>query len=349
MGYLGGQEASQVDVLAFEKISESPSYWKFKATTQWYHRMNSLTKSEQKSLPKGPGGMLQPQHAPLALMDRWILSRLAFASDQCNEGFEQYNFPQATTALYNFWLYELCDVYLEYLKPVFQSGGAHVILTARNVLYFCLDAALRLISPFMPFISEELFQRLPRWSSKEPPSIMVTKLPDQREMKEFRDTSTETEVAIVQRLVATVRSTRADYNIPNKTKTDLFLQSFEPSLVATLAKYNGTIGTLAYCQNVKVTENPPAGCAILTCSDKVSVHLMLKGLIEPGKEVEKLEKKRAALMSSIDKLKKAALVKDYESKVPEDVRKANVEKLEGNEAEVVRLAEAVQALKAMDI
>merc|ERR1712013_329951 len=110
---------------------------------------------------------------------------------------------------------------------------------------------------------------------------------------------------------------------------------FEPSLVATLAKYNGTIGTLAYCQNVKVTETPPAGCAILTCSDKVSVHLMLKGLIEPGKEV--------------DKLKKAALVKDYESKVPEDVRKANVEKLEGNEAEVVRLAEAVQALKAMDI
>merc|ERR1711972_1144669 len=90
------------------------------------------------------------------------------------------------------------------------------------------------------------------------PSIIVTKLPDQKEMKEFRDTSTETEVAIVQRLVATVRSTRADYNIPNKTKTDLFLQSFEPSLVATLAKYNGTIGTLAYCQNVKVTENPPA-------------------------------------------------------------------------------------------
>merc|ERR1711988_1345708 len=296
--------------------------------------------------------MVMPAPAPLAPMDRWILSRLAVAVEELAKGFDEYNFPSATTALYNFWLYELCDVYLEVLKPVFQCGGADVILTARNVLYFCLDAALRLISPFMPFISEELFQRLPRWSSKEPPSIMVTKLPDQKEMKEFRDTSTETEVAIVQRLVATVRSTRADYNIPNKTKTDLFLQSFEPSLVATLAKYNDTIGTLAYCQNVKVTETPPAGCAILTCSDKgnlVSVHLMLKGPIEPGKEVEKLEKKRAALMSSIDKLKKAALLKDYESKVPEDVRKANVEKLEGNEAEVVRLAEAVQALKAMDI
>merc|ERR1712051_470142 len=126
------------------------------------------------------------------------------------------------------------------------------------------------------------------------------------EMKEFRDTSTETEVAVVQRLVATVRSTRADYNIPNKTKTELFLQSFEPGLVATLTKFTGTIGTLAYCQNVKVTESPPPGCAILTVSDKVSVHLMLKGLIDPGKEVEKLEKKRAALMSQIEKLKKKA-------------------------------------------
>jgi len=346
--FLSGSNATSTDLEAWKAMPSAPFHFSYVHLSKWWHRMNAMTEAERKALPKGKG-MVMPAPAPLAPMDRWILSRLAVAVEELAKGFDEYNFPSATTALYNFWLYELCDVYLEVLKPVFQSGGADVILTARNVLYFCLDAALRLISPFMPFISEELFQRLPRWSSKEPPSIMVTKLPDQKEMKEFRDTNTETEVAIVQRLVATVRSTRADYNIPNKTKTDLFLQSFEPSLVATLAKYNGTIGTLAYCQNVKVTENPPAGCAILTCSDKVSVHLMLKGLIEPGKEVEKLEKKRAALMSSIDKLKKAALVKDYESKVPEDVRKANVEKLEGNEAEVVRLAEAVQALKAMDI
>merc|ERR1712106_598910 len=91
-----------------------------------------------------------------------------------NIGFTEYNFPQATTALYNFWLYELCDVYLEYLKPVFQGPDSSAVLTARTVLYTCLDSGLRLISPFMPFISEELFQRLPRWSSKEPPSIMVT-------------------------------------------------------------------------------------------------------------------------------------------------------------------------------
>ena len=73
----------------------------------------------------------------------------------------------STTALYNFWLYDLCDVYLEYLKPVFQRGEGGAILTARHVLRACLDVGLRLISPYMPFISEELYQRLPGEESLE--------------------------------------------------------------------------------------------------------------------------------------------------------------------------------------
>ena len=71
---------------------------------------------------QGGTGVLTAQPAPLTAMDRWILSKLSSAITLCNEGFEQYNFPQSTTALYNFWLYELCDVYLEYLKPIFQVG-----------------------------------------------------------------------------------------------------------------------------------------------------------------------------------------------------------------------------------
>ena len=109
--------------------------------------------------------------------DRWILSRLSHAVELCNAAFQSYNFPAATTALYNFWLYDLCDVYLEYLKPVFQGSDTGAILTARHVLYMCLDGGLRLISPFMPYISEELFQRLPRWGATEPPSVTVTPFP----------------------------------------------------------------------------------------------------------------------------------------------------------------------------
>ena len=181
----------------------------------------------------GPG-LLQPSAAALTKMDRWVLSRLALAVEQTNSGMEEYNFPQATSALYNFWLYDLCDVYLEYLKPVFSSAEAGAVMTARTVLYTCLDTALRLISPFMPFVSEELFQRLPRWSDNEPPSIMVTSYPTSTS---YRDTQVEAEVELVQKIVSVVRSSRADYNIPNKSKTSLHLQIFCPATSAIVAQY----------------------------------------------------------------------------------------------------------------
>jgi valyl-tRNA synthetase len=69
------------------------------------------------------------------LVDQWILSRLAYAVNTVNEGFKVYNFPAVTTAIYNLWLYEICDVYLEYLKPVIRDGSEAEVLTARNVLY----------------------------------------------------------------------------------------------------------------------------------------------------------------------------------------------------------------------
>ena len=68
-------------------------------------------------------------------MDRWILSRLSVAVQDCNRGFHEYDFPTSTTALYNFWLYELCDVYFEALKPVVYGGDEQAKAVSRNVLY----------------------------------------------------------------------------------------------------------------------------------------------------------------------------------------------------------------------
>jgi hypothetical protein len=115
-------------------------------------------------------------------MDVWILSRISAAVDQCNKGFENYDFPMATTACYNLWLYELCDVYLECLKPVFQSKDSAAVLKAKTVLYTCLHVGLRLLSPFMPFITEELFQRLSHVPGQEAPSICVAQYPDLNEV-----------------------------------------------------------------------------------------------------------------------------------------------------------------------
>uniref|UniRef100_A0A8C6VJ20 valine--tRNA ligase n=1 Tax=Naja naja TaxID=35670 RepID=A0A8C6VJ20_NAJNA len=138
---------------------------------------------------RGLGEGFQPPPSPElsgseSLVDLWILSRLSHAVELCDMGFQAYDFCGITTAVYNFWLYELCDVYLECLKPVFAGSDQAAIQTAQNVLYTCLDAGLRLLSPFMPFVTEELFQRLPRRSpSSDPPSICVTPYPTTEQVR----------------------------------------------------------------------------------------------------------------------------------------------------------------------
>merc|ERR1712062_865790 len=105
--------------------------------------------------------------------------------------------------------------------------------------------------------------------------------------------------------------------------------------------------TSAYAKEVAVVEKDgviPEGCAIVTVSDKCTAHLMLKGIIDPSKEVEKVQKKQDLLKNQ---LKKSMQIKDYESKVPEEVRKSNSEKLSQMETEIVRLGEAMLFLKAM--
>uniref|UniRef100_A0A7N6A3U3 valine--tRNA ligase n=1 Tax=Anabas testudineus TaxID=64144 RepID=A0A7N6A3U3_ANATE len=147
--------------------------------------------------------------------DRWILSRLSAAVGLCNAGFRAYDFPGITTAIYNFWLYELCDVYLESVKPVFSKAeedntSQRQAQVCRQTLYTCLEVGLRLLSPLMPFVTEELYQRLPRRQPQcDPPSICVTPYPDE----------VDCEMEFVMTVVKTIRSLRADYNL-TKTRAD---------------------------------------------------------------------------------------------------------------------------------
>lgn len=112
-----------------------------------------------------------------SVADLWILHKLNIAIKEANLNLEQMNFMQATNAVYQFWWTELCDVFLEVCKPVIDNGSAQEKRAAQNVLYTCLDQGLKLLHPFMPFVTEELYQRLPRRPNDKIPSIMVSKYP----------------------------------------------------------------------------------------------------------------------------------------------------------------------------
>lgn len=277
-------------------------------------------------------------------MDLWILSRLATAVDACNKGFATFDFSAATNASYNFWLYDLCDVYLECVKPIFQNGTDAEKLAARQTLFTCLDNGLRLLSPFMPFISEELYQRLPR--AVGPPSICVAPYPTV-ETCPWKNETIEKEVEFIQKAAKVIRSARSDYNLPNKTKTDAFIVCTDAWATTVLKKYTNDLITTAYCSKLEFDEKAPVGCAILTVTGQCEVHLLLKGLIQVDMELQKLEKKKTQLVQAVEKLQQAIQASDYTTKVPAEVQQTNAEKLQQSEAEITRISAAMNTLKLM--
>ncbi|KAJ8731130.1 hypothetical protein PYW07_004294 [Mythimna separata] len=309
---------------------------------------NKLWNATKFALLYFPKDTVYEAHSPalpsdLSPMDRWMLSRLALAVNKVNAGFSTYDFPAATTHCYNLWLYDLCDVYLEYLKPVFASGTEAEKAAARRTLYTTLEFGLKLLSPFMPFVTEELFQRLPRKDSSCP-SICVASYPTDADTP-WRSEDLESDVETVLKMVHLIRSTRSEYNLTNKQKTTAHLIIAEDLKVEVLRGLFRNVQSLA---NSELSdEKPPIGCSILTVSDKIEVHLVLKGLIDPQKELTKLEKKKEALSQTINKLQQAMAADDYSTKVPAEVQKINSEKLAQSQGEIDRLQAAMETLKLM--
>ncbi|CAM4561852.1 valine--tRNA ligase isoform X1 [Lepidochelys kempii] len=299
----------------------------------------------------GPGFQPPPGPEPggaESLIDRWILSRLSLAVELSDAGFRAYDFPAVTTAVYNFWLYELCDVYLECLKPVFAEGGASAVTAARSTLYTCLDAGLRLLAPFMPFVSEELFQRLPRRGPHAPPSICVTPYPSTEQFC-WRDRGLEGTVEFSLGIVRAVRSLRADYNL-TRTRADCFLQCPDSGAADAASRCSPYIRSLSSSGRVRVLgpgEAPPAGCAVAVASDKCTVHLLLKGLIDAEKEISKLAGKQGELQKQIERLQERMETPDYGTKVPPKVQEADAAKLQQSRTELQKVMEAVETFQRM--
>lgn len=242
-------------------------------------------------------------------------------------------------------IFEFPCLFQECLKPVFFTGTDAEKAAAHQTLFTCLDVGLRLISPFMPFISEELYQRLPRIEGG-PISICIAPYPVIDKCP-WKNEEIEKEVDLVQKTAKIIRSARSTYNLPNKTKTEAYIITTCETTKAILQKFTNDLLTTAYCSKLHFDEQPPSGCAILPVTGQFEVHLLLKGLIEADKELQKLEKKHAQLNQAINKLNQAMNANDYTTKVPEEVQQKNRDTLTENEAEIARINSAIESLKLM--
>ncbi|XP_047482387.1 valine--tRNA ligase-like isoform X2 [Penaeus chinensis] len=289
---------------------------------------------------------LQEMGNSLSMVDRWMLHQLSVAVKECNAAFKEFNFPRATTALYNLWWYQLCDVYLECLKPVMYSDNEEAKNLSRNVLYTALHVGLTLISPFMPFLSEELFQRLPSRTANQPPSICVTSYPESEEYDIFFDEKVDEKFKFGQKVIGEVRSAKAKYDIPNKTRIELTLQSENEDNRATLESLIQDIATLSV-SDVKISTDKPKGSVPTPVTADTVAWMKLQGLVNLCKCQEKIQKR---IEDAEEKLKalQVEMAKPGYEKVPEEIQAKNNTKKLDLEAELEQSKDAITKILAME-
>ncbi|KAL6303664.1 tRNA synthetases class I-domain-containing protein [Sparassis latifolia] len=278
-----------------------------------------------------------------SLVERWIFHKLNIAVEEVNRQLAERNFMMATQAVYNFWLYELCDIYIEAMKPMTdESASTSTNKSAQQTLYTCLDYGLRLLHPFMPFVTEELWQRLPRRPNDTTPSIMVSSFPVFD--KNFVFEKEERDFDLVLSGLKTGRALIHSYNLQTQIQMYIRVQSDEEAalftsmvpLITTLTKNCKSAAV------VREVSQVPAGCGSEVLSPTVSFYVLVRGQVDLDVEITKCEKKLHLARLNLDKIHKTAAQVDYKNVVPEDARLANEEKRKTFEAEIANLEHSMQ-------
>lgn len=284
-----------------------------------------------------------------SLVEKWILHKLSASAKTVNETFESRDFLNATTSIYNFWLYELCDVYIENSKFLILEGTPEQQKSAKDTLYNTVDAALKLIHPFMPYITEELWQRIPRRPNDTTPSIVVASFP------EFDETAhnpkAEAAYDLVLDVVKGARSILAQYNILKDAT--ILVQVATDALKADILEQEDSILSLVKAASklevLGANDAVPSGSVVSVISPEVSVYAIVKGHVDFDAEIEKANQKIAKIEKAKGALEKQTLVKDYKEKVKQEVRETNEKKLESFTAEISGLQAVVDTFQKLKL
>jgi len=286
----------------------------------------------------------------LTYIDRWILNKLNRTIKSFDESFEAYNFAEATSGIYSFWQDILCDVYVEAVKPIFTAGNApnaseEAKTTAnisKNVLIKCIDAGLKILHPLMPFITEELYQRLPLKLETE--SICISSFPTYEEY--FVDDNLNKQSETLFNISHSVLSIISQFQI-NKIKPNLTIYTEDDWLRELLKKESLLLATLSRTSNVTIisSKSDPSvkGWLVNVFNSTTDMYLDLKSLIDVEKEIERLNKNLKEKIKFKEDLEKK--IAGFGPKVPEDARKTSIEKLNNTNIEIEKINSSIASLK----
>ena len=262
--------------------------------------------------------------------DMWIIGRLNQTIEQVTQAYETYRFDLASETLYSFVWNDYCDWYLELAKVQLQTGCASRQRATRHTLLRVLEAALRLLHPIIPFITEELWQTVaPMCDAKTADSIMLARFPE-ADREQIVQTTFE-QMTVLQDLIGAVRNLRGEMGIQPNVKAPLFVESADD--LADYLKYLPMMTRLTEAQQVAaLPESEDAPVAV--CN---GARLMLKVEIDKAAETARLSKEAEKLQKALDKLNAKLSKPGYTEKAPAHLvekDKADLAELEDKMAKV---------------
>ncbi len=268
----------------------------------------------------------------LAVEDRWIMSRLAKSVTAVERSIDVYDFPTASKTIYSFFWNEFCDWYIESIKPRLNRGGEDRTV-AQNVLITTLDASLRMLHPFMPYITEELWQRLPGSDGM----LIASEWPEFDE-SDFDDAS-ENEFSRIMEMVRGIRNVKAEMNIPPSSRTDVYclgreIDSEILNLVSHLSNSN-EIGR----------RNEKASGSVSAWADTENTLYVVLGEIDTEAEIRRLEGKLDKERNDLIRTKSKLENKSFVDNAPEEVVNENRERLSISQDNIRRIEKIIEDLR----
>ncbi len=294
-----------------------------------------------------PNGQLITKETSLA--DKWILSRLNSVTKEVCAALTDYRFNDAASSLYHFIWHEYCDWYLELSKPSLNADkGSAERKAAQTVLAHVLETELRLLHPFMPFITEEIWQNLPEAVKEQGAgvkceSIMIALYPAAAE--KLIDAGIEQDMQMVMDLIMAIRNIRGEMNIAPSMQIKAIVNVASKDIADHLEKVAGYVKTLARLSDLRIGEGEkkPKTATMGVIKD-AEVYVSLEGIIDFAQERDRLQKEIAKISKDIEVFSNKLSNRNFVDKAPKEVVEKDTAKLKEFKAKRDKLEQSLKML-----
>ena len=276
----------------------------------------------------------------LEIADKWVLSKLNTLIQDVTENLEKYELGVAVQKVYDFIWDTYCDWYIELTKARLYSEDAQRKETAISVLVYVLDQLLRLLHPFMPFITEEIWQSIPH----EGDALIVADWPQFRADLAFK--AEESMMETVMEAIRAIRNRRAEMNVPPSKKAALYILATKPQI---FEEGEGFLQRLAYADTVTMLNEEPAqldGMVTITTAD-AKLYIPMGQLVDVAKELERIRKELEAARKFLVSLEAKLSNEKFVSRAPEAVVNAEREKAAKTKDLITQLEQSEASLNKL--